>query len=99
LTVLSQTAKIPKSNAIVPYFPLFLGKDVVRNRFNTAHKNRLTVLSNGFLLLYALSNPGTHAPGSSESLWITLSLGRGKLGEFGFQHNKNRKMFDSVPFE
>jgi len=62
-----------------------LGMDVVRNRFNTAHKNRLTIQLNGFLLLYALSNPGAHAPGSNESLWITLSFGRGKLDEIGFQ--------------
>jgi hypothetical protein len=36
LTISSPTAKILKSNTIEPYFPLFLGKEVVRNRSNTA---------------------------------------------------------------
>jgi hypothetical protein len=59
----------------------------LRQQTNTAYLNRLANPSNGSLLLYALNNPGVHTSGSNESYWTTLSRGRGKLDEIGFQHD------------
>ena len=39
LTAQKLKTNIPKSNAIEPYFLQFLGEEVVRDRFNTAHNN------------------------------------------------------------
>ena len=86
----------------MPYFPLFLGKEVVRNRFNTAHKNpgyptgvllyRRSLVPTGGMIFKsntAHKNRLT-APLNGSLLLYALSKGENWMN-LGFSMIKNRK--------